>query len=669
MGRMGRVSWTEKKSNKEVLGMLEVERQLLNIVKKRKLNYFGHIKRHETIQRNTLEGKVEGKRARGRQRLKWEDSIKGWTKSSMKECDSLAGQTVEECVTPETPETCKKKTKSQIVPGFSVKEHFQALKLKTQSMKEDKDKAVSLVFDEMAIKEHLQYGTLGDTIEGFEDFGQLGKSKYIANHALVFMIRGLCRKWKQPIAYFLTSGVIPKDKLCILLNTCIDKVNDTGLIHAQELINHGFKVKWAPIRWDYVKQVHFLDEQSPRNYHLAPGLTDKHINLTPFAKMRVPLGLAAQVFSHSVAVAMHTFIFMHKSTVDFIESDEEEIENMVCAFDEYYNDNNDVLQKLNTTQPKERDTYTVNGQTMSITDAAIIRKYDLMDHVPLQDDHEYADSPTITSISEFKKASISYISGYVVKMAEKENQMHGLLSNTETGKHTEEASFLKFKDRGGQNESFTETLLALTNEPELLTIDSLHMQSLERFVVIMYSKGCGLAKVNEARHRLFTSVNGGGKRKTMASGYLSEQHLKTPLKRVPSFCIADVYDPVQGTVHAAELVSTAQGYVNVKVDALTMMMRWKQVQYLTNLFWRRWLNEYLLLLQRRQKWVARQENLKIGDIVLMADNRLPRGQWPLGRVIEVYPDKGADVRTLKVKSKLGIMDRPVSKLVNLESHL
>ena len=51
----------------------------------------------------------------------------------------------------------------------------------------------------------------------------------------------------------------------------------------------------------------------------------------------------------------------------------------------------------------------------------------------------------------------------------------------------------------------TETLVALTNEPNHFSLESLHMQKLERFVVIMYSKGCGLAKVNEARHRLFTS--------------------------------------------------------------------------------------------------------------------------------------------------------------------
>ena len=52
---------------------------------------------------------------------------------------------------------------------------------------------------------------------------------------------------------------------------------------------------------------------------------------------------------------------------------------------------------------------------------------------------------------------------------------------------------------------FTETLVALTDERLLFSLESLHMHNLKRFVVIMYSKGCGLAMVNEARHRLFTS--------------------------------------------------------------------------------------------------------------------------------------------------------------------
>jgi hypothetical protein len=47
--------------------------------------------------------------------------------------------------------------------------------------------------------------------------------------------------------------------------------------------------------------------------------------------------------------------------------------------------------------------------------------------------------------------------------------------------------------------------VALTEEPTLFSIDSVHMQRIERFVVLMYSKGCGVARVNEAKHRLFTN--------------------------------------------------------------------------------------------------------------------------------------------------------------------
>ena len=51
----------------------------------------------------------------------------------------------------------------------------------------------------------------------------------------------------------------------------------------------------------------------------------------------------------------------------------------------------------------------------------------------------------------------------------------------------------------------TDTLVALTLNPNMFGIESIHMQRMERFVVLMYSKGCGAAGVNEATLRLFTS--------------------------------------------------------------------------------------------------------------------------------------------------------------------
>ena len=51
--------------------------------------------------------------------------------------------------------------------------------------------------------------------------------------------------------------------------------------------------------------------------------------------------------------------------------------------------------------------------------------------------------------------------------------------------------------------------------------------------------------------------------------------------------------------------------------------RWKYVQFLLDQFWRRFRREYLLVLQRRQKWPVARENLKKDDVVLLHDESTP----------------------------------------------
>ena len=65
------------------------------------------------------------------------------------------------------------------------------------------------------------------------------------------------------------------------------------------------------------------------------------------------------------------------------------------------------------------DTCRIDQQIVSITSAALIRKYDMVERQPNQSDHDYADAPNVANLSEFKVAAISYISGYVAKMANK----------------------------------------------------------------------------------------------------------------------------------------------------------------------------------------------------------------------------------------------------------
>lgn len=63
-------------------------------------------------------------------------------------------------------------------------------------------------------------------------------------------------------------------------------------------------------------------------------------------------------------------------------------------------------------------------------------------------------------------------------------------------------------------------------------------------------------------------------------------------------------------------------------------------------FWKRWTNEYLPLLQDRQKWNKERRDFVPGDIVVIVDSTAPRGSWLMGRVLEVFPDKNGLVRSV-----------------------
>ena len=103
-----------------------------------------------------------------------------------------------------------------------------------------------------------------------------------------------------------------------------------------------------------------------------------------------------------------------------------------------------------------------------------------------------------------------------------------------------------------------------------------------------------------------------------------------------------------------------------KKDLLGQRM-WRQANYLANLFWRRWIREYVTQLTERQKWLHPKRDLKVKDLVLVADDRYPRGQWPLGLVLEVHPSPDNHIRSVKVKVGDTIKWRPISRLCLLEA--
>ena len=250
-----------------------------------------------------------------------------------------------------------------ITPGFC--DTVLSLLGKKVSQMEPRNKISVLLLDEMSLKSTLAYDSSKDIITGFENFGHLGSGSALCNSALVFMVKGLCAKWKQPIGYFLSKNAVSADKLKSLVITAVDKLSaigldvriiicDQGSTNQQmlkilgvtvdkpyaemqgkqvifmydpphllksvrnNLVKHDFLVEGNLVSWKYVTD--FYNRDSQLQIRMAPKLTKKHIELPPFSAMRVCL--AAEALSHTVAAGISTYVALGKMTDEAIHTAE-----------------------------------------------------------------------------------------------------------------------------------------------------------------------------------------------------------------------------------------------------------------------------------------------------------------------------------------------------------
>lgn len=82
---------------------------------------------------------------------------------------------------------------------------------------EKSDNHYILMFDEMSIRKHLEYNSRNDCIDGYQDHGMQGRSPTESSYALVFMVVGIRRRVKQPVAHYFSSGFSTADRLAVLI--------------------------------------------------------------------------------------------------------------------------------------------------------------------------------------------------------------------------------------------------------------------------------------------------------------------------------------------------------------------------------------------------------------------------------------------------------------------
>lgn len=105
---------------------------------------------------------------------------------------------------------------ANIKPGIN-NNVFAQLKERANKMK-PADKLCVLMFDEMSLKPNVTYNERKDLVIGFVNNGRETKQEF-ADHAQVFMIRGLIRKYKQPVAYTFSQSATKGPELAVQIKT------------------------------------------------------------------------------------------------------------------------------------------------------------------------------------------------------------------------------------------------------------------------------------------------------------------------------------------------------------------------------------------------------------------------------------------------------------------
>ena len=104
--------------------------------------------------------------------------------------------------------------------------------------------------------------------------------------------------------------------------------------------------------------------------------------------------------------------------------------------------------------------------------------------------------------------------------------------------------------------------------------------------------------------------------------------------------------------------------------------RWQKRSNQMDHLYHIWRKQYRDSLQRRAKWFTKQPNIKIGDLVVVHEEKVKRGYWKLARVVEILPSRDGSVRKVKIsiprfndKGKATepmILERSVRQLCPLE---
>ena len=162
-----------------------------------------------------------------------------------------------------------------------------------------------------------------------------------------------------------------------------------------------------------------------------------------------------------------------------------------------------------------------------------------------------------------------------------------------------------------------------------------------------------------------TSLN-----KVIANKVLTEEEYRTVMCEVTS-CVNSrpLWTPNEGDLHQPPITCNDMikpGGLERNPETMSLncdpRKRYAHVQSIVEEWWKYWMDHFTPNLQIRSKWFKQRENISIGDVVLLVDKSMVRGQWKLGIIEDVFPGRDGLVRSVNVRTSAGNYNRPITKL-------
>lgn len=161
-------------------------------------------------------------------------------------------------------------------------------------------------------------------------------------------------------------------------------------------------------------------------------------------------------------------------------------------------------------------------------------------------------------------------------------------------------------------------------------------------------------------------------KRVMANASLTHEELYTLIKEVeavvnsrPITQISDSPDDLQALTPGHFLIGRPFTQIpepDISEEKISCLDRWRYVQQLQQVFWKRWSSEYLQSLQCRRRWDRTAPNLKLNQLVLIKDNNLPPMKWKLGRIIELHPGSDGLSRVFTLQTATGRLKRSITNI-------